>query len=299
MKALADLRFFVRAARCASLSEAARALGASPAAASAAIKRLEAELRVPLFVRSTRSLRLTPQGEQFLARCEPALDTLSGALDDLAAGQGALSGHVNLTVPSDLGRNLVLTWIDEFLQRHPGVQVRVHLSDHLAGIYREQIDLALRYGEAPDSNLIPLPVAPGNRRVLCAAPGYLRRFGAPATPQALQEHNCLCFMLNGRVHDRWTFTKGREKLSIAVRGRVQTDDGDAVRRLAVAGGGIAYKSALDVEADLSSGALVRLLPEWQTEAAPLYMMCADRRLLRPAVRSLWAHVSERCQALCA
>jgi len=299
MKAFSDLRLFVRAARCASLSEAARSLDITPASASAAIRRLEDEIGVPLFVRSTRSLRLTPQGEQFLAKCEPALDTIVAAVEGLEVGENALSGSVNLSMPSDLGRNVVLGWISEFQQRNPGALVKVHISDHLVGMYREQIDVALRYGECPDSNLIALPLAPSNRRVLCAAPRYTEKFGAPNTPDELVDHNCLCFMLSDRLHNRWTFARGEERLCVDVCGRVQSDDGDAIRRLAVAGEGVAYKSELDVMADLKSGALVRLCSDWQTEAAPLFMICADRRILRPLVRGLSAHFLERCQSLAA
>lgn len=299
MKAFSDLRLFVRAARCASLSEAARALDITPASASAAIRRLEDEIGVPLFVRSTRSLRLTPQGEQFLAKCEPALDAIVAAVEGLEVGENALSGAVNLSMPSDLGRNLVLGWISEFQTLNPGVQLKVHISDHLIGMYREQIDVALRYGVSPDSSLIALPLASSNRRVLCAAPSYIERFGAPLTPEALTDHNCLCFMLSDRLHNRWSFSRGEERLSVDVCGRFQSDDGDAVRRLAVAGQGIAYKSEIDVMADLRSGALVRLCTDWEAEAAPLFMICADRRILRPLVRELWSHLSKHFQTLLA
>jgi DNA-binding transcriptional LysR family regulator len=294
MKSLADLRLFVRAAKSASLSEAARALDTSPAAASATIKRLEAELGAPLFARSTRSLRLTPEGEQFLARCEPALDAIESAAEDMAHGRQMLRGTVQLSMPSDLGRNLVLDWLAEFGQRHPNVRLRVQLADRLAGLYREPVDIALRYGATPDSGMVSLAIAPDNRRVLCAAPIYVARHGMPASPAELTKHNCLCFMLAERMHDRWQFRRGRETVNVDVRGSFQSDDGDAVRRLAVAGEGIAYKSALDVASDLRAGRLVPLCTDWEGESAPLHMMCADRRLLRPLVRKLREFIAERC-----
>lgn len=297
MKALNDLRLFVRAARCTSLSEAARALDVTPAAASAAIRRLEEEVGVPLFIRSTRSLRLSLQGEQFLAHCEPALDAIVAAVEGLETGKNALSGTINLSVPSDLGRNVVLDWISEFQTLNPGVLLKVHISDHLVGLYREQIDMAIRYGTAPDSSLVALPLATSNRRVLCAAPSYIERFGAPLTPQALTDHNCLCFMLSDRLHNRWSFSRGGEQVSVDVSGRFQSDDGDVVRRLAVAGKGIAYKSELDVTADLKRGTLVRLCVDWQAEAAPLNMLCVDRRILRPLVREFASHLSQRFRTL--
>ncbi|OWQ86912.1 LysR family transcriptional regulator [Roseateles aquatilis] len=297
MKAFSDLRLFFRAARCTSLSEAARSLDLTPASASAAIQRLEDEIGVPLFVRSTRSLRLTPQGEQFLSTCEPALDTIVSAVEELEVGQNALSGTVNLAMPSDLGRNVVLGWIAEFQRLNPGVHVKVHISDHLVGMYRDQVDVALRYGACPDSSLIALPLASSNRRVLCAAPSYIEKHGAPLTPGALVEHNCLCFMLGDRMHNRWSFRRGEEQLSIDVSGRFQSNDGDAVRRLALAGEGVVYKSEIDVIADLNTGALVRLCPDWETEESPLFMMCADRRILRPLVRGLWTHLLQHFQKL--
>jgi len=295
MNALRDLQFFVRAARAASFSEAARALDVTPAAASAAVKRLEAELGVKLFVRSTRNLRLTPEGESFLHQCEQGVEILTHACESLTAGHEVIRGHVQLSVPSDLGRNLVVSWLYEFRQRYPEVRLRLQVSDRLAGIYREQIDVALRYGEPPDSSLVALPIAPANRRVLCAAPRYLDKRGIPTSPQDLEGHNCLCFMLSDRPHNRWTFTRGEESIRVDVSGSFQCDDGDAVRRLALLGEGIAYKSYLDVADDLGNGNLVQLCKDWIGEPAPSYLVCADRRQLRPAVRLLREFLAENCR----
>lgn len=295
MNALRDLQLFVRAARASSLSEAARALDVTPAAASAAVKRLEAELGVKLFVRSTRNLRLSAEGAAFLIQCEQGLDILNHAVESLNAGRDDIRGLVQMSVPSDLGRNLVVGWLHEFRQRYPEVQVRLQVSDRLAGMYREQVDVALRYGEPPDSALVTLPVSPGNRRVLCASPQYVKAHGLPKSPRDLKDHNCLSYMLNERAHNKWQFTRGKETLQVEVQGSFQCDDGDAVRRLAVLGEGIVYKSHLDVAEDLLSGSLVMLCPDWLGEAAPLYMVCADRRQIRPAVRLLREFIIERCR----
>jgi DNA-binding transcriptional LysR family regulator len=293
MKALSDLHLFVRAAQAASLSEAARALDMTPAAASAAIKRLEAELGAPLFVRSTRHLRLSPEGELFLDDCRAGLEILEQARDRLSAGHDTVSGVVSLSIPSDLGRNVVLPWLHEFHVRHPQIQLRLQVSDRVMDIMRSPIDLALRYGDPPDSTLVSLTVVPDNRRVLCAAPSYLARHRTPLSPRELVRHNCLCFMLSDRTHDHWTFMRGREIVEIDVHGSFQCDDGDAVRQLALAGEGIVYKSGLDVAADLRRGALVPLCTDWQTESAPLNLICPGRRHLRPAMRLLHGFLVER------
>lgn len=194
MKALQELDIFVRTVDNGSLSATARALDLTPAATSAALKRLEAELGVQLFVRSTRSLRLTPHGELFLEQCRPALAALQQVSQQLAAGEQSLRGVLKLSAPSDLGRNLLLPWLDEFQNLHPQVDIRLQLSDRMANVYSEPVDAAFRYGKPPDSSLVALPLAPSNRRVLCASPAYLAKHGAPATPHELTGHDCLCFM---------------------------------------------------------------------------------------------------------
>lgn len=297
MKALIELEFFVRAADNGSFSAAARSLDLSPAAASAAIKRLEAELQTRLFVRSTRSLRLTPDGERFLQHCRSALQALAEGEQALRGGDAQLRGNLQLSLPSDLGRHVVLPWLDEFLVRHPALHLRIQLSDRVADVYRQPVDLALRYGAPADSGLIALPLLPANRRVLCAAPAYLQRCGRPQQPADLRSHNCLRFLLSDELHTRWRFHGAAGDSLVAVTGDRVSDDGDAVRRWAVAGRGIAYKSWLDVCSDVQAARLEVLLPDWRGEAAPLNLICADRRLLSPAVQALREFLTACCAQL--
>jgi len=297
MKMLRDLDIFLRAAEAGSLSAAASHLDLTPAAASAAIKRLEAELDSPLFVRSTRSLRLTAEGQVFLQHCRQALQLIADGREAMMTGGSVVQGVLQLSVPSDLGRNVVLPWLDEFQAAYPKVRLRLQISDRIADVFRQPVDIALRYGPLPDSSLVALPVVADNRRVLCAAPSYLARAGTPETPAALAEHNCLCFMLGEYVHDRWRFFRAGRETSVQVSGDRSSDDGDAVRRWALAGRGVAYKSALDMVDDLRAGRLVRLCGDWAGESVPLNLICADRRQIGPAVHKLRAFLAERCAGL--
>jgi DNA-binding transcriptional LysR family regulator len=136
-------------------------------------------------VRSTRSLRLTREGEVFLAHCRPALAALRDAQLELASGRQQVSGVLQLAAPSDFGRNLLLPWLEEFQQLHPGIQYRLHLSDRVTNVYSDLVDAAFRQGEPPDSSMLALPVHLTNRRVLCASPAYLKARGTPETPQAV------------------------------------------------------------------------------------------------------------------
>ena len=294
MKAIKDLLIFVHTAETGSLTAAAHLLDLTPAAASAALKRLEAELDVQLMVRSTRNLRLTHAGETFLKSAQQAIQLLTDGQKSLQAGKASVQGVLQLSVPSDLGRNILLPWLDEFQERYPKVELRLRLSDRLADVYRQPIDVALRYGAPQDASYVAVPIAPHNLRILCASPDYLARAGAPTTLTDLKTHNCLCFFLGEYVYDRWRFMQGPNDVSIQVQGDRLSDDGEVVRRWAIAGHGIAYKSYLDVIHDIRANRLIQLTGDWQEEPTPLNLICADRRQFTPAVQLLREFLTERC-----
>ena len=249
-----DLRIFVAAADHGSFSAAARELDLTPAVASAALKRLELSLETRLFVRSTRSLRLTGDGERYLEYARAALSSLQAGQSALARDKTAISGTLSVAIPSDL--------------------------------YRQPVDIALRYGTPGDSGLVALPLSEHNRRVVCASPAYFARHGMPRTPADLRRHNCLCFVLGESLHDRWAFEHEGGALTVPVKGDRVGDDGDLVRRWALAGHGVAYKSRFDVLSDLRAGRLVQALPDYTGEPSPLYLLCVHRMLLSPAVKRL-------------
>ncbi|OEC33555.1 DNA-binding transcriptional regulator, LysR family [Pseudomonas cuatrocienegasensis] len=294
-----DLHLFVRTAELGSLSAAARHLDISPAVASAALKRLEQQLATRLIVRSTRSLRLTPEGEAYLAHARQALQSLEAGQQQLDGSREGISGVLQLSAPSDFGRNTLLPWLDDFQALHPLLHLRLLLGDRVADLFREPVDVALRYGAPEDSSLVALPVATSNRRVLCAAPSYLARRGVPQNVEALAEHNCLLYMLGGRVHERWRFQAGKREQSLVVQGDRISDDADVVRRWAVAGHGLVYKSWLDVAGDVQAGRLQVLLSHSLGEATPLYLVCAHRAQLSKPVHLLRDFVQARCAGLLA
>lgn len=282
---LEDLHIFVRTADCGSLSAAARELDISPALASAGLKRLEGELGLRLFARTTRSLRLTEHGEHYLIHARTALRALKEGHDSLQQGQQHIAGTLKIAMPSDVGRNVLLDWLDRFQAQYPNIAYHLSLSDRVTDMYRQPIDLAIRYGRQDDSSLIALPIAPDNTRVLVASPDYLRHHGGLEAPQDLLLHNCLLFALEEGINDRWTFyAPGTgQAFTVAVGGNRSADDADVVRRWAVAGHGIAYKSRLDVGADIHAGRLRVLLPDFGGEAVPLHLVCTHRSQVTPAV----------------
>jgi len=276
----------VRAADCGGLSAAARELDIAPAAASAALKRLETALGTRLFVRSTRSLRLTADGERYLIHARTVLLAIDEGAASVMRDAQTIAGDLSLSIPSDLGRNVMLPWLDEFQALHPAIRLRIRISDRLADLYRQTIDVAIRYGEPEDSGMVALPLAPDNRRVLCGSPAYFKRHAMPKKLSDLQTHNCLRFVLGDAVHERWLFWRNKKSESVMVNGDSISDDGDLVRRWALAGKGLAYKSQLDVSNDLKKGRLVVTLAHYKGELAPLNLVCAHRLMLSPAVVSL-------------
>ncbi len=297
MLRLDDLQIVVRTADLGSLSAAARDLDVSPAVASAALKRLEQQLEVRLFARSTRSLRLTPEGEQFLGYARAALQSLDDAQQQLAGRKVDISGVLQISAPSDFGRNVLLPWLDEFQLEHPLLHVRLLLGDRNADLFRQPVDIAIRYGAPEDSSLVALPMAPNNRRVLCASPAYLQQHGEPQRIDQLAQHNCLLYMLGGRLHERWRFIDGKRELSVTVGGNQVSDDADVVRRWGVAGRGLMYKSWLDVAADVHAGRLKVLLPELRGEPAALNLICTHRAQLSKTVYLLREFIQQRCSQL--
>jgi len=193
-----DLQVLLLTVSQGSLTAAARALGITPAAASATLKRLEAQLGTRLFERSTRAMRLTPPGQILLEYAQRAFELLAEGESQLDAERGALVGTVRVSAPSDLARTVLMPMFDEFLQLHPGVKLALNVGDRVLDVLRDEVDLAIRYGQLSDSRLVARPLSLAHP-VLSASPNYLRRHGTPRAPTDLVDHNCIAFMRGGRA----------------------------------------------------------------------------------------------------
>ncbi|KHK65617.1 LysR family transcriptional regulator [Pseudomonas frederiksbergensis] len=288
-----DLQVFVTTTDAGSLSAAARLLDISPALASVAVQRLEASLGVRLFVRSTRRLRLSDDGERYLSHARQALEALDNGELVLAQGRDEICGTLRLSMPSDIGRNLLLPWLDEFQQLHPKVLLHLRVSDQVADLFTEHLDASIRYGQLADSSLVSLALAPSNRRTVCASPDYIARHGRPETPAELGGHNCLRYVMGEQTFERWSFQTPQGVETVQVLGNRTSDDADIVRRWAVSGLGVVYKSKLDVTDDIRSGRLVEIFPPDYGQPAPLQLVCAHRTSLTPAVQVLRAFLAAR------
>jgi DNA-binding transcriptional LysR family regulator len=294
---LEDVQIFVQTVDSGSFSEAARQLNMAPKLASSAVLRLEKALGSRLFTRSTRSMQLSEEGERYVPHARAMLAALKQGEHALAAGRATLSGPLRLSAPSDFGRNLLLPWLDLFQHQHPDIALQLRISDRSADLLRQPLDAAIRYGALADSSLVAMPLVEGNRRTLCAAPAYLQKHGHPTMVDDLRRHNCLRFVWNEQVHERWLFTLPSGERTVPVTGDRISDDADVVRRWAIAGEGLIYKSRLDLVPDIAAGRLVELFPHAHCEPSPLNLVCAHRTRLTPAIVQLRQFLFGQCAAL--
>lgn len=283
---LEDVTLFVRSAALGSFSNAAREADLLPGQVSAAVHRLERELDKRLFARSTRSLRLTAEGEKYLPYAQEMLAVVQAGAESLHNGDNELQGELKVAVPSDIGRNVLLPLITDFCAKHPKISLRLFLSDQRSDVFRDPVDVAIRYGSLDNSSYVALPLAEDNRRVMAAAPAYLAQHGRPRSLDEVTQHHCLLFTMNGHIYDKWTFPENGMRRQLSVKSRLLCDDADVARRWAVEGMGIVYKSWIDLSADVLAGRLEVLLPEQPGEAAPLNLICPHRKQFSPAIREL-------------
>jgi DNA-binding transcriptional LysR family regulator len=291
---IADLDLFVRTAQTNSITAAAQQLEMTPASASAALKRLEKQLGVQLFIRSTRKLRITAEGERYLLYCTEALASLEKGKASLNEMQGKIAGEVRLSTSSDLGRNLVLPWIDEIIDLHPELSIQLNVGDNLADFYHDKVDMALRYGKPADSSMVAFPIAAIDR-VICAAPRYLAQFDALKHPKDLHQHNCLLYRVNNKVFNSWAFFDDEGKYDVKVAGNRVSNDADIVHRWVLAGKGIALKSRLDMAADLRAGNVTEILTDFQSPPLSLWLICPNRTQVTPAMLMIRDILRNKCE----
>lgn len=289
------IRLFIDAAQLGSFSAAGRKQGLSPAAASASIQRLEASLQVRLFERTTRQLRLTEEGRLYRHFAEQAMALMSEAEASLQAGTSSVRGVVKISAPSDLGRNVLMPMLDDFRARHPDVQYALTLSGNASNMVQDDPDLVLRYGQLAGNDMVTRVLAP-SRRVVCAAPSLIARTGGPATPEDLAYFPTLVLVTAMGAMQEWRYCtndEADERRSVRVQRGQQSNDGEILRRWAIAGRGYAYKALLDISDDLRCGRLATVLDEYFTDSEPLTLLYHRDRYQPPRVALLIAYLQQR------
>lgn len=275
------LKLFVRLAVTQNISRAGQESGLSPAVASTYINKLETELGVRLLNRTTRKVALTETGRAFLPHAEEVLASVEAARAAVGAGNTAPNGTLRITAPASFGRMHLMPALTGFLKQYPALQLDLRLSDTIIDMVEGGFDIALRNTELSDSSLIARKLAP-DQRIVCAAPGYLERYGIPDSPQALAEHQCI----NLIGLENWLFDSPSGQLNIKTKGKLRTDNGEAMRDACVAGLGLSVNATWSVYQHLRRGELVQILQDYPLVShTAIWAVYPSSRLLAPKVRA--------------
>ncbi len=239
------------------LSQAAHSLQLAVSSVSRKIDALEAHMGARLFHRSSRRVLLTDAGERLLPRARMIVAEMADAKTAVGDADPAPRGLLTVTAPPSLGRRHIVPAIASFLRDYPLLEVDLHISDDVVDLTVQRVDVAVRIGALPASELLATLLAP-NRRIACASPDYLARHGRPATPADLLGHNCLTFASPLPRTDWWCFPEVNNGKALPVSGTLRTDDVDSILQAAIAGVGILHLANWMVGEALAAGQLVAL-----------------------------------------
>jgi DNA-binding transcriptional LysR family regulator len=277
---LRAMAVFATVVRCGSFAAGARALGLTRAVVSHHVRVLETKLGVPLAQRSTRSFSLTPAGEAFRVHCERLLDEAHDGIRGMELLRSEPRGEVRITCSHHFGNKRILPSLLAFRRRYPAVRLHVAMNDANVDLVQQGIELAVRAGPLPDSDLVAQLLV-REPTMLCAAPAYLRRHGAPASVAELSQQRWVVYPPSQKS---FTATFEGKSTEIAVQGDIVTDSAASRLAFVLAGEGVARLPAYDAAAPLASGELVRVLPGVAT--APLEIYLVHGRRIGPSARLL-------------
>jgi DNA-binding transcriptional LysR family regulator len=251
------LNDFLAVAACGSFSQVAKNQAVAVSSITRKIDWLEAEVGSRLFHRSSRRVVLTDAGEQFIPRARNILNELADAKEAISSANADPRGLLSITAPAVFGRRHLMPAVASFLKRYPEVEVELHLSDQIVDLMERRIDVAIRIGSLPDSDLRATTLAPVNQ-VTCVSPAYLERVGKPEAPNDLLHHDCITAVSATALSGAWCYEGINKNQPLPVHGCVRTDDKEGMVQAALAGLGIVHLPSWLVFEDIQGGRLVPL-----------------------------------------
>ena len=289
MDRLQAIEIFVKVAELKSFSAAAAALDLSRTLVSDRVRDLETELGVRLLQRTTRRVALTESGAAFLERVRVGLS----ALEEAAAEASSLSveprGLLRINAALSFGFRHLAPAVGSFLQLHPNVRIELVLNDRLVDLIEEKVDVAIRIGNLRSSTAIARKLA-SCRMLLCAAPAYIKRHGAPKRPSDLKAHTCFSYSYLQDGED-WKFVRGREKTQVRIASRLRSNNGDAVAEVAASGAGIVLQPDIIPGPLIRQGRLVEILPGWRAAEYGIYALYPPTQFVPAKSRAFLDHLA--------
>lgn len=275
------LQLFTRVASTQNISRAGQELGLSAAVASTQLKKLEAQLGVRLIHRTTRQVSLTEEGQIFLPHAIEVLERLEHARAAVGVGSLSPQGKLRVTASASFGRLHILPLVSTFLTQYPDIALDLCLSDRLVDLVEGGFDVAIRDTALKDSAYVARKLCPV-KRIVCASPAYLERYGQPMTPEELLDHQCVTLM----GLETWSFRTPQGLKHVAVQGRFRTDNGEAARDACLQGVGLTLSSTWACVEALQTGRLVEVLSDFPLAVeTALWAVYPSARLMPPKVRA--------------
>jgi len=277
---------FATAARNSSFAKAARELSQTPSTIAKSIARLESQLGVKLFHRTTRQVSLTADGQQLFTQCQRILDEVELLKSFAAGARGDPSGLLRIEAPVTYGKRVVLPVLAKLLERYPRLRIDARLSDQISDVIREGLDAVIRTGPLNDSRLVGRQIGTYSL-ITCASPAYLARHGTPRAPDDLERHHCLVFRLPTSGRDRpLQFRVNGADTEIHPEARLRLGDGEALVEAASAGLGVVQVPDYMVADAHGAGRVVEVLRAFRAPPIPISVLYPSTRLLPPRVRAL-------------
>jgi DNA-binding transcriptional LysR family regulator len=286
------VKVFVTVAEHQSFAKAAQKLNMTPSAISRLVKKLELQVDMLLINRTTRAMSLTDAGQRYFTDCSAALEQLHIAYERMRDEQNQPRGTLRVSTSLSFGRLHVAPHLSAFMMQYPKLRIDLLMTDRYVDIVAEHVAVAIRIGRLPDSSLVARKLL-NNRRILVAAPNYLQQHGIPETLKELQRHECL---VSTASHDgeNWRLFGPEGETLFRPKGRMQADNGDAVKQFCLDGQGIAFHSAATMADAISLGQLVQVLPQWTGRETGVYSVYPPGPV-GPAARALVEFLSHRWQ----
>jgi DNA-binding transcriptional LysR family regulator len=288
MDRLAALEIFVRVVDTGSFSAAARRQRIGQPAVSKAVVQLERWLGVSLLLRSTRSVVPTEAGRIFYERAKRTIEEADEAVVAARGSGYGLSGKLRVSTSICFGRLHVIPRLSTFLAEHPDLDLELILDDRLVDLVNEGIDVALRAGAMPNSNMTARRIAEG-RSMVVATPAYLQRHGTPMSPGELSRHQAI-ILTRGGGRDSFVFRKDDTEVPVALQGRLKVTQGEGLREAVTCGLGLAVTSEWLFWPELKSGEVVQVLQDWSLPTTPLSAVYPTGRLASSKARAFVSFV---------
>ncbi|MCL1142226.1 LysR family transcriptional regulator [Shewanella gaetbuli] len=291
MPDLNGMMLFAAVVRANGFSQAARDIGQAKSTISRKVAQLEEELGVRLLQRDTRNISLTQVGALFFQHCESISQEIEAAKAIIENTHNDISGSLRIAIPVSFSQEVIGHLCSSFMRLYPNIELDIQFTDSDVSLVGEGYDIALKYGPLQSSDLVARLLFE-RQPILVASPNYIKKFGAPATPQELSQHQGILLgtTLSAPI---WSVGKGNRKIMATFQRKVRVNSANMVKRFALDDFGIALLSNTSCKQEIASGSLVPILQEWPMDSIKVYGVYSSRRQLAANISAFLDFISKR------